>query len=291
MIKQKKIMKNIQYLIIAVFVLFLAGCEKHEIEFNASDDVKGKAQFQIFYAEPITNNTTNRIDSVYVNGKLYNSIDMPQKLTVNAVIPYPNGYYTVPAGMVNIKFYRGNSGTAENPVSVLVYETNVNLTERKQMILVYDLKEDPIILDDEYPYDKYTSGATNATFNTDSVVTYRFINMFFESPGVPYSGKLQYQYSNNSGSSYTAGDWHNLGEPIGFGEQTARCPAIVHKTVFNSSGYQTLRFRCVDPDGNTVSRTTDYWTAYIGRINTHVLRGCRTGSPSAGYTQIINNVQ
>lgn len=284
-----KIMKNIQYLLIAVFALLLVGCEKHEIEFNESDPVTGKAQFQIFYAEPITNNTANRIDSVFVNGQLYNSIDMPQKLTVNAVIPYPNGFYTAPAGMVNIKFYRGADA---NGSAKQVYDVTVNLPERKQIVIVYDLNADPIILDDEYPYPKYTSGATAATFDTDSVVSYRFINMFFEKPGVPYSGKLQYQYSNNSGSSYTAGDWHNLGDPIGFGEQTARVEAIVHKTVNNSSGYQTLRFRCVDPaTGATVTRTTDYWTAYIGRINTHLLRGCMTGSPAAGYTQMINNVQ
>lgn len=282
-------MKNIQYLLIAAFVLLLVGCEKHEIEFNPSDPVTGMAQFQVMYVEPIAVTTANRIDSMFVNGMLYNSINMPQTMAVNAVTPYPNGYYTAPAGMTNIKLYRGADagGSAK-----LVYDVSLNLPERKQIILIYDLNADPIVLDDEYPYPKYSTGATAATFNTDSVVSYRFINMFFESPGVPYSGKLQYQYSNNSGSSYTAGDWHNLGEPIGFGEQTARVEAIVHKTVFNSSGYQTLRFRCVDPaTGVTVTRTTDYWTAYIGRINTHVLRGCMTGTPAAGYTQIINNVQ
>lgn len=282
-------MKNIQYLLIAAFVLLLVGCEKHEIEFNPSDPVTGMAQFQVMYVEPIAVTTANRIDSMFVNGMLYNSINMPQTMAVNAVTPYPNGYYTAPAGMTNIKLYRGADagGSAK-----LVYDVSLNLPERKQIILIYDLNADPIVLDDEYPYPKYSTGATAATFNTDSVVSYRFINMFFESPGVPYSGKLQYQYSNNSGSSYTAGDWHNLGEPIGFGEQTARVEAIVHKTVFNSSGSQTLRFRCVDPaTGVTVTRTTDYWTAYIGRINTHVLRGCMTGSPAAGYTQIINNVQ
>lgn len=282
-------MKNIQYLLIAAFVLLLVGCEKHEIEFNPSDPVTGMAQFQVMYVEPIAVTTANRIDSMFVNGMLYNSINMPQTMAVNAVTPYPNGYYTAPAGMTNIKLYRGADagGSAK-----LVYDVSLNLPERKQIILIYDLNADPIVLDDEYPYPKYSTGATAATFNTDSVVSYRFINMFFEKPGVPYSGKLQYQYSNNSGSSYTAGDWHNLGEPIGFGEQTARVEAIVHKTVFNSSGYQTLRFRCVDPaTGVTVTRTTDYWTAYIGRINTHVLRGCMTGTPAAGYTQIINNVQ
>ncbi len=281
-------MKSIKYFIFAAVILLFAGCQMHEIEFPESDSCAGQAQFQIIYVEPIANNTANRIDSVYVNGKLYNSIEMPQKLTVNAAIPYPNGFYVAPAGMVNIKFYRDSMPDGSPK---LVYETNVNLTERKQQVIVHDLTADPIILDDLYPYEKYRTGATPATFNTDSVVTYRFINMFYEKPGVPYAGKLQYQYSNNSGSSYTAGDWYNLGDPIGFGEQTERCAAIVHKTAFNSSGSQTLRFRCVDPDGNTVARTTDYWTAYIGRINTHILRGCRTGSPSAGYTQLINNVQ
>ena len=281
-------MKYLKYFVIAAAVLLFAGCEMHEIQFADSDPVTGKAQFQIMYVEPIANTTANRIDSVFVNGTLYNSIEMPQKLTVNAVIPYPNGYYVAPAGMVNIKFYRGADA---NGNSKLVYETNVNLSERKQQVMVYDLNADPIILDDEYPYLSHSTTGTATNFDTDSLVSYRFVNFFFEKPGVPYSGKLQYQYSNNSGSSYVDGDWYNLGEPIGFGEQTTRNCAIVHKTVFNSSGYQTLRFRCVDEQGNTVTRTTDYWTAYIGRVNTHVLRGCRTGSPAAGYTQVINNVQ
>ena len=100
-------MKNIQYLLIAAFVLLLVGCEKHEIEFNPSDPVTGMAQFQVMYVEPIAVSTANRIDSMFVNGMLYNSINMPQTMAVNAVTPYPNGFYTAPAGMTNIKLYRG----------------------------------------------------------------------------------------------------------------------------------------------------------------------------------------
>lgn len=283
-------MKYIKYIVIAASLVFAASaCQKHVIEFAESSSVTGQAQFQIIYAEPITVNNTNRIDSVFVNGKLYNSINMPQKLTVNGIIPYPNGYYVAPAGTVNLKFFRGKD---DNGAAKVVYEKNVNLSERKQQVIVYSLNEDPFILDDEYPYVTHSTGSASTTFDTDSLVSYRFINMLHNSDGTPYTGKLQYQYSNNSGSSYVNGDWNNLGEPIGFGEQTTRNFAVVHKTVFNSSGYQTLRFRCVDPaTGETVSGTTDYWTAYIGRVNTHMLRGRRGGSPASGYTQYINNVQ
>jgi hypothetical protein len=284
-------MKSIKYIALAAALVFsAAACQKHVIEFNASETVtSAQAQFQIIYAEPITVSNANRIDSVFVNGKLYNSIKMPQTLTVNGIIPYPNGYYVAPAGTINLKFFRGKQ---DDGSSKLVYEKDIVLQNGKYQVILYGMDKDLIILDDEYPYVNHSIGATADTFDTDSLVSYRFINMLHNADGTPYTGKLQYQYSNNSGSSYTAGDWHNLGEPIGFGQQTTRNCAIVHKTVFNSSGSQTLRFRCVDPEtGTPVSGTNDYWTAYIGRVNTHMLRGRRGGSPASGYSQYINNVQ
>ena len=74
------------------------------------------------------------------------------------------------------------------------------------------------------------------------------------------------------------------------GEATEYAEVVIHKSEFNSAGYQTIRYRCVDAAGNTISRTTDYWSGYIGRWVTHTLRGCRTGSPSAGYSQLNTNV-
>ena len=285
-----KDMKYIKYFALAAaLMLGAAACQKHVIEFAESDSVKGKAQFQIIYAEPIAATTANRIDSVFVNGQIYNTINMPQKLTVNGIIPYPNGYYVAPAGQVNLKFYRGKDSDGK---SKLVYDQTFTLSERKQQVIVYNLEAAPVILDDEYPYTSHSTGATPATFDTDSLVSYRFINMLFQSPGVPYAGKVQYQWSNNStrAGRATVGDWHNIGSPVGFGEQTIRDVAVVHKTVFNSSGSQELQFRALDEEGNMIGNG-DYWTAFIGRVNTHMMRGCVTGSPSAAYTQFINNVQ
>ena len=75
-----------------------------------------------------------------------------------------------------------------------------------------------------------------------------------------------------------------MGGPIGFGEATPICGFIVHKTAYNSSGYQTLYWRFLKEDGTTFNYTnssgkevafTDYWSTYIGRSYLYMLAGNR----------------
>jgi len=276
-------MKYIKYLIVVLpFLAFVAGCDKHELAYAEAEEAGDLAMFQISYIAPLANNATNGLDSIYVNGKLFGGANGAGQLRPNGT-PLPYGasnatgkYYTVPVGSNNIKLYKKDQ---------IVYDRDVTLSQGRQKVFVYNLDEDPIVIDELYPYTLTSGSPTSDTFDTDSLATVRFFNFFYKDSKTPYPGKLQYQWSNNSDGKYIIGDWHNVGSPIGFGEATEHCLVIVHKSVFNSSGYQTIRFRCVDEDGNTVARTTDYWTFYIGRRYNHFLRGCMTGSPSAGYTQ------
>ena len=288
-------MKYIKYILLAVVCsLVFIECKKHELDLtDPSIGVEGLTEFQILYEEPVAVSPANAIDSVFVNGKLYNNLTI-NRLVVKGIIPYPNTYYTAPIGNVNIQFYRGKDAEGKG---VVVYNKDVTLPKGKHQVIVYDMSKDPLVLDDEYPYPAHPV-ATPETFDTDSLVSFRFINLLYDKPGKPYEGKLQYQWSNNA-TNYTNGDWNNLGQPVAFGEQTTREFCIVHKTVYNSQGSQTLRFRCVDPTtgemvtgtigGKTVN-TGDYWTAYIGRANTHVLIHCLNDNPKLQYHQIINNV-
>lgn len=261
----------------------LASCGKHEIIYYIDHDgVDGKAQFQIYYMEPIAVSTANAMDSIYINGKYAVGVGGYGQLAVRGVAPYGSTFFTAPAGDVSFQLYRGGA---------VVYDMTINIPSGdKYEVYVYSLAEPPIVLNHYKDYST-SSGSTSADrFGTDSTALYRLVNLLFKD-GAPYTGKLQYQYSNNT-DNYTDGDWHNLGSPVSFGESTDRNPAVIHKTIQNSSGYQTLRFRCLDESGNFVSGTGDYWQGYIGRAYTHILRGNigdNEGFAPAGYTQIGNN--
>ena len=276
-------MKYIKYLFFSLPVLFLLGsCDKHELSYAENESAEEMALFQVSYIAPVTNNAANGLDSIYVNGKLFGGVGgAGQLLPSGAPLPYgvsnyTGHFYTAPVGNNTITLYKADK---------VVYEKTVNLYKGRQKVFVYSLDKDPIIIDELYPY-TVTSGTPNsATFDSDSLATVRFFNFVWQDSSTPYPGKLQYQWSNNSNATYSTGDWHNVGSPVGFGEATEHCLVVVHKDVFNSSGYQTIRFRCLDESGNVVSRSTDYWTFYIGRRYNHFFRGCITGSPSAAYTQ------
>jgi hypothetical protein len=277
-------MKFIKYLLI-VFPLaaLIASCDDHELGYADSDVVGvNDALFQISYFAPKAANASNGLDSIYVNGKKFGGVGGCGQLLPNGCLPYSGtgmNFWSAPSGPVHLTIYKADE---------VVYDRDIVLEKGRQRVYLYNLDSDPIIITDPYPYVRHEAGDTPTveTFDTDTVMLLRMINFFWEDADTPYAGKLQYQWSNNSGTSYTAGDWHNLGEPVGFGEATDYCPVIIHKTTYNSAGNQTIRYRCVDAEGNTVTRTTDYWSGYIGRVVNHVLRGCKTGAPAAGYTQL-----
>lgn len=293
-------MKKIIFSILAIAaVVSLSSCTKHKMHFDVTELTGDVAEFQLHYMEPINNVTANNIDSVYVNGKLYSN-----SLGDGTLYPY-NG---IPSGGGGGRFFAANVGAnhfqlyrGEN----IVYDQNITLKKGKQNIIIYDFTKDPIVIDNGFPYwqDRYNGvNVTAATWNTDSVFKVQFINLLFETPGVPYAGTLQYQYkrAGNVLDPITGAvigpepaEWYNMGEPVAFGETTGLQMLVMHKQTFNSSGTQRFDYRILTEtgdelmkwNGSKMVKYTDYWNAYIGRVYIHFFRGNRTVSPVCNVSQ------
>ena len=274
-------MKILKYLTYSLaFLLVAASCDKHELMFDTKK--AEKAEFQLHYFEPIANNANYYIDSVFVDGVLYSSVNGSGQL-----LPY-NG---VPGGGVG-KFFSATPGDHEFVFwrkGEIVYNQVVTLKEGKQNVIVHDMEKAPIIVDNGYPYQHVSGTPTIATWDTDSLETVKFVNVLYEAAGQPYEGKLQYQWQHP-----TTKEWHNLGEPVGFGESTERTKVTVIKTTHNSSGSCRINYRILTEDGEVlVHKNTggkdvnysDYWTGYIGRSYMHFLSGVRSGSPVTAVKQ------
>ena len=279
-------MKNIKYILLSVTAACaLLSCEKHDLSFAPEEPADNMALFQIVYVEPIAVNASNAVDSVYINNKLASSSTGVGQLTVNGTYPYgpstaTGKFFAVNPGNTNIKFYRKGN---------LVYDKDVNLKEGRQELFVYKLTEDPIILDNLYPYKGNPDRATTETFDTDSIARIRFYNFSFKGDAdTPNPTKIQYQWCHDKSKGATGrggadGNWHNIGEPVAFGEATIFQPIEVWKETFNSSGQEQLWFRGVDEEGNVVI-ANDYWTTLIGVSVKHIYRGVVGGTPKAGIT-------
>ena len=272
-------MKKISFIISLLVVFSLVSCEKHEILYDTHDLSEQSAEFQLHYFEPITNGSANYIDSVFVNGVLYSSVNGSGQLaTYNGVPGGATGrFFAVAPGSVKFTLWRGGK---------VIYDNVATLQKGKQNVFVYDLNESPIVIVNDFPYkDKIQREAPTAeTYNTDSLATGKIVNLIFESPGVPCQTKVQCQWRNDAKDADGNYIWHDMGGPIGFGEATPLCGFIVHKTAFNSSGYQTLYWRFLKEDGTTFTYTnssgkevafTDYWSTYIGRSYLYMLGGNR----------------
>lgn len=279
-------MKNVKYILFsAIAACALLSCQKHGLSFAPEVAADNMAMFQITYVEPIAVNAANAIDSVFVNDKLVASSTGVGQLTVNGTYPYgpaagTGKFFATKPGNTNIKFYRKGN---------LVYDKDVNLKEGRQELYVFKLDEDPIILDNLYPYKGNPDRATTATFDTDSIARIRFINFSFKGDAdTPNPTKIQYQWCHDKSKGDTGrggvdGNWHNIGGPVAFGEATVFEPIQVWKETFNSGGNEQLWFRGIDEEGNVVI-ANDYWTTYIGTSVKHIYRGVVSGTPKAGIT-------
>ena len=285
-------MKAIKYLLVPLLAAPLAflSCEKNVIEFPTETlEQKGyDAEFQLHYVEAIDNKAVNYIDSVFVNGTLYSSVKGSGSLQPYGSLPSGrvSAFFAAKSGPVNLKLYRKGA---------VVYEQDFELLKGKQNVFVYALDRKPVVVQSDYPYRAGEDGRPDPTqdeYNTDSVATIRFCNFLFEADGQPYQGKLQYQWKNRDDEKDASGEypWKNIGGPVGFGEVSERAMVIIHKDVFNSSGYQYIDYRIVDESGKVLrlwnSRKkevdySDYWRAYIGRGYMHIFAGNRMALPAA----------
>lgn len=272
-------MKKLSFIISLLVAISLVSCEKHEILYDTHDLSEQSAEFQLHYFEPITNAASNYIDSVFVNGTLYSSVNGSGQLaTYNGVPGGATGrFFAVAPGSVKFTFWRGGS---------VIYDNVATLQKGKQNVFVTDLNEAPIVIQNDYPYAEkiIRDKPTAATYNTDSIATGKIVNVLFESPGVPCTQKIQCQWRNDEKDADGNWVWHDMGGPIGFGEATPLCGFIVHKTAFNTSGYQTLYWRFLKEDGSPFTYTnaygnpanfTDYWSTSIGRSYLYMLAGNR----------------
>lgn len=274
-------MKYLEYIAAALAAVSMTGaCEKHQILFETKK-ITGQAEFKISYFVPAAVNPANQIDSLHVNGTFYAGASAGTSLTVNGTQPAsPGRFFTAPAGTVSLKLFRKDQA---------VYEKSLVLKGGKQNIFIYDLEQDPFIIDEAFPYTN-TSGVSSSseTFDTDSVESVRFLNLVWEK-GEPFAGKVQYQWRDNTNEKDEDGNyfWHDLGEPVGFGEITERCLIRIHKSIFNSSGYARINYRTVNAESGK-QMSTDFWNGYIGRVYTHVYRHNLSGKPKAAFSQIID---
>ncbi len=274
-----KILKYLAYSLVLSFMVI--SCDKHEILYGTrpADD----AEFQLHYFEPVVNQASNYIDSVFVNGILYSSVNGSGQLLPNNGVPggSTGRFFSVKSGEVNFKFYRKDK---------IVYDQTCTLNKGKQNVVVHDLSKAPIILDNQFPYPhsfEWQEGVS--IYTTDSISTIKFCNFLYEKAGEPYQGKLQYQWQHPRTK-----EWHNLGNPVGFGEATDRIPITVVKTVYNSSGSCRIDYRILDENGDVLQvmnskgkmvNYSDYWTGYIGQAKMHFFRGYRTETPVCAVSQ------
>jgi|SRR5690625_2707101 len=282
-------MKNFK--ISAILFLLLIGvfsCQKHAITYNTEKVDKDQAEFQLHYVVPVTASSDNNIYRVEINDQLYANKKAPLN-TYNAV---PSGavgrFYATPAGETNIKLYKGED-------EVLVYDQNCELKPGKQNIFVYDFDEPPVIIDNDYPYERLVSDSTGKT------AWVKFYNFLFESENTPTPLTIQYQYQyvNNENDTKDTSDWISLGEPVAFGESTDWVPVPVYKTVERSSGYAKIDYRIfeVNADGSlgdtlkvlnssgNMVNYSDWWNAYVGRRYHHILSGMRVEKPVSAVRQ------
>lgn len=283
-------MKNIhKILTLMMAVLVLSSCEKNVIGLDAEQIDHSTPQFQIFNMVPLPAGTENTVNKMEVNGTVMTNETTPMApfnfLPGPSNIVNANRFFASSETNLNIKLYRGASINL-----TLSYDQNVTLQPGKQSLFVHDFDHPPINIAFPSPLPKAVSE------DTGTAAWIRFINLMYESPGVPTTLRLQYQWQYTTDNETGAkSDWLNLGQPVAFGEATGWEQIVVNKTVEASEGLARIdyRVRLIGTDGsdqgslqvrNSTGGLVDYadwWNANIGRVYNHVFAGYRTVNASA----------
>ncbi|OAD44661.1 hypothetical protein [Polaribacter atrinae] len=278
-------MKNITKIGLFLVCTFLfTACDQHVVEYDTTEiDLTTTAQFQIHNMVPLATGTANNINKIEVNDVLITNETFP--LYPNNFIPYSatgGKFFTTESGLINLKLYKG---AVDN--LTLVYDEDIQLPVGKTSIIVHDFDKAPTITD-------YGVFPKIITENSGETTWIKFHNSLYETPGVPTTLKLQYQYQytidNETGDK---SEWINVGNPVLFGEATEWEPVTVNKTIEVSSGYGRVdyRIRVIGDDGSdqgnlAIERSWgfvdygDYWTGYVGSYRQHILSRYRVDNTS-----------
>ena len=273
-------MKILKYIPLALVALGLVSCEKHEISFPMHN-VNDMAQVQIHYFCPVAADAAHGIYKIELGDQTY--VQPNNAIIMNTYNGQPSGsvglFYTVTDLEPTLRYY-------VSPQQNLAYERKLKLIpNRKQNVIVYDFDKDPLIIDTGYGENGFTFDKT-PSYETDSIGFVRFYNLMYETPGVPYAGKIQYQAHYRSrwlNNQWT--EWENVGEPVGFGECTSWAPVKIDQPQGAAYGQTAVYYRILDEDGNVLKVMnqsgnyvdySDYWTLYVGRRYQHFIRGFRS---------------
>ncbi|MDE6810598.1 MAG: hypothetical protein K2J42_11015 [Muribaculaceae bacterium] len=283
-----KILKYIPLFLAAVGVL--SSCDKHEIEFPMTN-VNEMTQVQLHYFVPVSTATANNIYKIELGDQVYVQPNNASIMSTNN--GQPSGsvglFYTVKETNPVLRYYLG-------PEQKLAYERKLNLIPgRKQNVIVYDFDKDPLIIDTGYSSNNITFDVT-PTYETDSIGYVRFYNLLYETPGVPYQGKIQYQAHYRSrwlNNDWT--EWENVGEPVAFGECTSWSSVKIDQPHGADYGRINVYYRILDENGDELqvmgqngkySNYSDYWQLQAGRRYQHFFRGYRSDATiRAGVSQ------
>src|SRR5690606_21682557 len=141
------------------------------------------AQFQLHYMVPSATGAANDINKVELNGRILTNETAPL-LTYNLI---PSGavgkFFSTEPGTINLKLYKGPAAS----LSLAYYQT-FDLPAGKYKLIVHDFDKPPVIIKNEVPYPKVVTEHTGAT------AWVKFYNFLYETPGVPTTLKLQYQF-------------------------------------------------------------------------------------------------
>lgn len=280
--------RAIKYFALAVAAVFtLSACEKHEIQYPVEVLGSDMAELQFYNAIPTASTTAGNLVYVVLNNT--DTIATPN---------YPiNRYNGIPFGSTT-RFFVRKPGTYNIKAFIAAHnpdkgdfapdlDLNFTVSAGKSVVYLHSWTEDPIVLDANYPYGNADNAMTGD--KTDTTAWINFVNMWYETAGVKCSFPVQYQYAvRPNGVALADLEFHDLGTPVSFGEQTGFNAWLVPNKGIGyvggpnsgiTSGSCTIYTRSLKAStGEMIHTDIDYWTSQgVGRYVNHVLRGAGGG--------------
>lgn len=274
-------MKSIKYLMLAVASVFmLASCSDKDVDVDAPWNVvnNNQAQVQIMYYTSVVSNATNNVYKIELGGQVLENNGAAMITPYNGAPGGSTGlFYTIPAGKNHLRLL------GKDDAVILDKDFTVE-GGKKYQVFMTTADADPVLIE-------VGTIPTMITTDTGEYAAARLYNFMWETPGVPFGKKIQLFVQDSNTKEYLP-----MGKPVGFGEATEWLLIPIHKTIFNSSGYQRIEidYKVVEDDGTLVDleymnssgnmrpKFTDYFsTVYIGRGYCWILQGTRAATTKA----------